>query len=240
MCSRDPADGRRAPGRHDHGVRHDRGAIAATKQGAFYYFTKPFKNDEVLVVIRNAIEQRRLVRENRDLRDGCDRTTSVRRDHRRQRQDASRLRSDRARGTEPGDRAHSGRERHGQGARRAGVPSPIGARGPGVRHGQLRQPPGGSARIEPVRARERRLHRRRLSQEGPVRACRQGDDLLRRDRQHPARDAGEAAAGDAGTRVHAPRRRRDDQGGHADHCRDQRQLRARWRRTGSAKTCSTG
>src|SRR6188474_885405 len=44
-------------------------AVAATKQGAFYYFTKPFKNDEVLVVLRNAIERRRLVRENRELRD---------------------------------------------------------------------------------------------------------------------------------------------------------------------------
>jgi two-component system response regulator PilR (NtrC family) len=44
-------------------------AVAATKQGAFYYFTKPFKNDEVLAVLRNAIERRRLVRENRVLRD---------------------------------------------------------------------------------------------------------------------------------------------------------------------------
>jgi DNA-binding NtrC family response regulator len=44
-------------------------AIAATKQGAFYYFTKPFKNDEVIAVLRNAIERRRLVRENRALRD---------------------------------------------------------------------------------------------------------------------------------------------------------------------------
>ena len=44
-------------------------AIAATKQGAFHYFPKPFKNDEVLAVLRNAIERRRLVRENRALRD---------------------------------------------------------------------------------------------------------------------------------------------------------------------------
>src|SRR5690242_6406334 len=44
-------------------------AVAATKQGAFYYFTKPFKNDEVLAVLRNAAERRRLVRENRQLRD---------------------------------------------------------------------------------------------------------------------------------------------------------------------------
>ncbi|MCC7007259.1 MAG: sigma-54-dependent Fis family transcriptional regulator [Acidobacteria bacterium] len=43
-------------------------AVAATKQGAFYYFTKPFKNDEVLAVLRNAAERRRLVLENRELR----------------------------------------------------------------------------------------------------------------------------------------------------------------------------
>jgi DNA-binding NtrC family response regulator len=45
------------------------GAVAATKQGAFHYFTKPFKHDEVLVVLRNAVERRRLVLENRVLRD---------------------------------------------------------------------------------------------------------------------------------------------------------------------------
>jgi len=43
-------------------------AVRATKQGAFHYFTKPFKNDEVLVVIRNAVERRRLQRENLELR----------------------------------------------------------------------------------------------------------------------------------------------------------------------------
>src|SRR5256714_4190990 len=43
-------------------------AISAMKAGAFDYITKPFKNDEVLVVIRNAMERRRLVHENRALR----------------------------------------------------------------------------------------------------------------------------------------------------------------------------
>ncbi|NQW02859.1 MAG: sigma-54-dependent Fis family transcriptional regulator [Acidobacteria bacterium] len=43
-------------------------AVRATKQGAFHYFTKPFKNDEVLVVLRNAVERRRLERENLELR----------------------------------------------------------------------------------------------------------------------------------------------------------------------------
>jgi DNA-binding NtrC family response regulator len=39
-------------------------AITAMKHGSFDYITKPFKNDEVLVVVRNAIERRRLVAEN--------------------------------------------------------------------------------------------------------------------------------------------------------------------------------
>src|ERR671918_2633521 len=43
-------------------------AIVAMKRGAFDYITKPFKNDEVLVVVRNALAQRRLVAENRALR----------------------------------------------------------------------------------------------------------------------------------------------------------------------------
>src|SRR5204863_5016792 len=43
-------------------------AIAAMKNGAFDYITKPFKNDEVLVVVRNALERRQLVTENRNLR----------------------------------------------------------------------------------------------------------------------------------------------------------------------------
>ncbi len=39
-------------------------AIAAMKKGAFDYITKPFKNDEVLVVLRNAVERRQLLAEN--------------------------------------------------------------------------------------------------------------------------------------------------------------------------------
>ena len=44
-------------------------AIAAMKRGAFDYITKPFKNDKFLVVVRNAVERRRLVAENRTLRE---------------------------------------------------------------------------------------------------------------------------------------------------------------------------
>lgn len=43
-------------------------AVSAMKHGAFDYITKPFKNEEVMVVVRNAAEKRRLVAENRTLR----------------------------------------------------------------------------------------------------------------------------------------------------------------------------
>jgi two-component system response regulator PilR (NtrC family) len=43
-------------------------AITAMKRGAFDYVTKPFKNDEVLVVVRNAVERRQLIAENTALR----------------------------------------------------------------------------------------------------------------------------------------------------------------------------
>src|ERR1041385_3831587 len=43
-------------------------AITAMKRGAFDYITKPFKNDDVLVILRNALERRSLMNENRTLR----------------------------------------------------------------------------------------------------------------------------------------------------------------------------
>ncbi len=43
-------------------------AITAMKKGAFDYIAKPFKHDEVLHILRNALNQRRLQDENRELR----------------------------------------------------------------------------------------------------------------------------------------------------------------------------
>jgi two-component system response regulator PilR (NtrC family) len=45
------------------------GAIEAMREGAFHYIPKPFKNEEVLLTVRKALEQRRLTRENRQLRE---------------------------------------------------------------------------------------------------------------------------------------------------------------------------
>ncbi len=44
-------------------------ALSAMKRGAYDYLTKPFKVDEITVVIDRALEKRRLVRENATLRD---------------------------------------------------------------------------------------------------------------------------------------------------------------------------
>jgi two-component system, NtrC family, response regulator PilR len=45
------------------------GAISAMREGAFHYIPKPFKNEEVLLTIRQGLEQRQLRKENRSLRD---------------------------------------------------------------------------------------------------------------------------------------------------------------------------
>jgi DNA-binding NtrC family response regulator len=44
------------------------GAIEAMKHGAFHYIPKPFKNEEVVLTINKALEQRRLTRENERLK----------------------------------------------------------------------------------------------------------------------------------------------------------------------------
>ena len=198
-------------------------AIAAMKRGAYDYITKPFKNDEVLVVLRNALAQRRLVAENRALRQNLQaHAEPLRRHHRPQLAHAPGVRPDHPGGAEPDDDPDQRRERHRQGAGGAGAAPELDALGPRVHHRQLRQPAARPARVEPVRPRQGRVHRRGLPEEGAVRARRQGHDLLRRDRQHPARDPGQAAARDPGARVHAARRRRDDQGRRPHHRRDQR------------------
>ncbi len=43
-------------------------AIAAMREGAFHYLPKPFRNDEVVHVVKQALEKRRLVAENRALK----------------------------------------------------------------------------------------------------------------------------------------------------------------------------
>ncbi len=43
-------------------------AVQAVNEGAFYYIQKPFRNDELVAILRRAVEHRRLRMENRSLR----------------------------------------------------------------------------------------------------------------------------------------------------------------------------
>src|SRR5207247_8971098 len=45
------------------------GAIEAVKHGAVHYIPKPFKNEEVVLTVNKALEQRRLTRENERLKE---------------------------------------------------------------------------------------------------------------------------------------------------------------------------
>src|SRR5438067_5692582 len=45
------------------------GAIEAMKHGAFHYIPKPFKNEEVVLTVNKALEQRRLAKENERLKE---------------------------------------------------------------------------------------------------------------------------------------------------------------------------
>ncbi|HVR38561.1 MAG TPA: response regulator, partial [Thermoanaerobaculia bacterium] len=44
------------------------GAIEAMKMGAFHYIPKPFRNEEVIITVNKALEQRRLSNENERLK----------------------------------------------------------------------------------------------------------------------------------------------------------------------------
>src|SRR5438105_558394 len=49
-------------------------AVAALRKGAFDYIAKPFRNDQLVQVVRNALRQRDLFRENRTLKREIERT----------------------------------------------------------------------------------------------------------------------------------------------------------------------
>ena len=94
-------------------------AIAAMQKGAYDYVQKPFRAEEVVLAVRKAAEREKLRAKVEELEDQLSTHSRRRRDHRPQRVDQGGARHG-AQGRAPSVHgAHHGRERHGQGARRA-------------------------------------------------------------------------------------------------------------------------
>ena len=101
-------------------------AVEATKAGAYDFIEKPPDRERLLLVARNAISQRKLGEENRRLKLSFDER------YRMEGESAAlqKVWDDvRARRAHERDRPHHGRERRGQGARRARDPSEFESRG---------------------------------------------------------------------------------------------------------------
>ena len=171
-------------------------AVRAIKMGAFDFVEKPLSLEKTVLVVRNALRQRRLEAENRALRARVD--AHAHDDRRELRHgEAAGAGGDGGADQRPG--AHLRRERHGQGAGGAQYPSVESPARRPVRGGQLRGDSRGADRERAVRPRARRLHRRRGRPPREVRAGPRGHDLSRRDRRHEPEDTGQGAACLAGT-----------------------------------------
>ena len=110
-------------------------AVEATQLGAYDILEKPLDTDRILVTLRNALQHLDLHEENTRLRETIQsryeivgRSYGIR---------AVIDKIDRV-GEDAGSRPDHGRERHGQGARRARDPLAVDARRGAVRRGELR------------------------------------------------------------------------------------------------------
>ncbi len=105
-------------------------AVRAMQEGAEHYLTKPLQIDELVLVIRRALERRNLRNEATRAPRPAQGPLALRQHRRRQPGDAGGVQRRRAGRADQGERPHHRRERHRQGARRAGHPR--------------EQPPGGT------------------------------------------------------------------------------------------------
>ena len=218
------------------------GAIEAMREGAFHYIPKPFKNEEVLLTVRKGLEQRRLRAENRALaRASCasasaSTTSSASRKPMQQVFELIRLAAPSKSNILILGESGTGKElvakaihHHSQRADGPFVTVNSGSMPPDLLESNLFGHVKGA------------FTGAIASKKGLFEIADQRLDLLRRDRQHPARHPGQAAARDPGEGVHAPRRRRDAQGRRAHHRRHQRRPRQSGRsRAPSARTSTTG
>ncbi len=190
-----------------HGTRDN--AIDAIRRGAYDYFTKPFRLEEMEIVIRRALDKRKLYFEIERLREelahapGHEWASSGSRAMSEVMHLIERAAPDRL------DGAHPRRERRGQGTGGRVDPRAVRAQAPAVRAPELRGHPGDAARIGAVRLRARRVHRRPAAQARQVRAGRRRHAAARRDRRHDAGHAGQDPPRPPEPRGRARRRHHD-------------------------------
>ena len=114
-------------------------AVEATQLGAYDILEKPLDTDRILVTLRNALQHLELYEENSRLRETIEsRYEIVGKSY------VIRALIDKIEqgGGDAGARAHHGRERHRQGARRARHPSAVAAARQALRRGELRRDSG--------------------------------------------------------------------------------------------------
>ena len=185
-------------------------AVKAMKDGAIDFLTKPFQRAQLIKVVRQALERRSLIAQNRALQQRLDDLLSqgdmigVSPAFRRMMTLVQQVADSSATVLIQGE---SGT---GQGAGRARHPRSLAAPRRAVRRRQLRRAAGDAARVRAVRLREGRVHRRGRAQGGPLRAGRRRHALPRRGRRPLARDAAQDPARAPGGRVRARRRHPDD------------------------------
>ena len=133
-------------------------AVRAIKMGAFDFVEKPLSLEKTVLVVRNALRQRILEAENRDLRARVDRRLTMVGES----VTMAQLREQIAMAApDQRPRARVRRERHRQGTGRAhGARAQPPAHRP-VHRGQLRRDSGRADRVGAVRSRPRRVHRAR-------------------------------------------------------------------------------
>ena len=140
-------------------------AVEAMRHGAYHYVNKPFNLDEIVLLVEKALETTRCgARSARCARARRSRTASIASSAKTSRcQRVRALLKKIAAG--PGiDRAAHGRERHRQGSGRQGHPLCQPARQQAVHEHHLLGAAGDAARERAVRARARRVHRRRSAE----------------------------------------------------------------------------
>ena len=193
-------------------------AVRAIKMGAFDFVEKPLSLEKTVLVVRNALRQRMLEAENRDLRARVDRRLTMVGESLTMAQ----LREQIAMAAPTNGRVlvfgenGTGKELvartvHALSRRHTGA----------VHRSQLRRHSGGADRVRAVRSRPRRVYRRGLRPPRQVRSRRRRHDLPRRDRRHEPQDAGQGPACAAGAGGRAGGQHAADQGGRPRDCGDQ-------------------